>query len=212
MGGTRCALIVAPHPDDEIIGAAGLILSLKARGARVTVAVVSDGAASHPGSLRWPKARLVAARRRESLRALRRLGIPAGDVRFLGLPDGRLHEHEAQGRRMLHRVMATDSVDLIVGPAEEDAHPDHRAVARALKRASRSVRHLTYQVWPARGRTASRIRRHPVRGGVTMKRSLIRMHRTQLGMIRDDPGGFAIAPHELRAFGFPVEMFVEARR
>jgi hypothetical protein len=49
-------------------------------------------------------------------------------------------------------------------------------------------------------------------GGGSAKRSLIRLHRTQLGMIADDPDGFSIARHELAVFAHPVERFIEARR
>nr|WP_277998549.1 PIG-L family deacetylase [Sphingomonas liriopis] len=204
----RRALIVAPHPDDEVIGAAGLIQLLRRRGTRVGVAIVSDGAASHPGSLRWPRPRLIAARRRESLRALRRLGIPAGDVAFLGLPDSRLSDGVPSGT--LRRL--TRGIDLIVGPAASDAHPDHQAVAAALHRLPGRARRLTYQVWPPRTAIGARARTLVVPGGTAAKRSLIRLHATQLGMIRDDPAGFAIAAHELAAFAHPIETFVELRR
>jgi LmbE family N-acetylglucosaminyl deacetylase len=212
LHGTRRALVVAPHPDDEVIGAAGLIQALTVRGATVVVAIVSDGAASHPGSRRWPRTRLVAARRRESRRALRRLGVCAGEVRMLGLPDGRLDAHEGTARRRLRRIVARWRPDLIVGPAAEDAHPDHRAVARSLDAVAPAVRRLAYRVWPVRGRrrTASGLLR--VRGGAPAKRSLIALHRTQLGAIRDDPAGFAIAAHELRAFAHPLERFATVVR
>ena len=132
LAGIRRALIVAPHPDDEIIGAAGLIRRLKTIGAAVSVVIVSDGGASHPGSRRWPRARLVAERRRESRRALLMLGVSARDLRCLALPDGDLPRHVAEAVRHLRRLSAR--ADLIVGPAADDAHPDHRAVAAALDR------------------------------------------------------------------------------
>lgn len=212
LGFVHHALIVAPHPDDEVIGAAGLIRSLKVRGAAVTVVIVSDGGASHPGSRRWPHARLVAQRRRESLRALRRLRVPTGDVRFLGLADGGLPGDAIRCRRLLRRIVVATRADLIVGPAASDAHPDHRAVAEALRGPSSAARRLAYQVWPARGRGLARAQGLPVAGGFAAKRSLIRLHRTQMGAIRDDPAGFAIAPHELAAFAHPVEWFVDVTR
>jgi hypothetical protein len=49
-------------------------------------------------------------------------------------------------------------------------------------------------------------------GGSAAKRSLIRVHRTQLGAIADDPAGFAIARHELDAFSHPLEAYLEVRR
>jgi len=210
LAGIRRALIVAPHPDDEIIGAAGLIARLKAQGARVAVIVVSDGGASHPGSATWPRARLIAERRRESLRALRRLRVTTGEVRFLGLPDGGLGTTLPACTRALRR--AALRADLIVGPAAGDGHPDHRAVAQALRRLPGAARRLTYQVWPARHRHDPRTRTLRIAGGQPVKRALIRVHRTQLGAIRDDPAGFAIAAHELAAFAHPLEAFVELRR
>lgn len=210
IAGVRRAVIVAPHPDDEVIGAAGLIAALRRQGSQVDVIVVSDGAASHPGSTRWPAKRLVAARREESLRALRRLGVLPPQVTFLGLPDGALGGDDARCRRMLHRRLARRTADLLVGPAASDAHPDHQAVAAALRLWRCGARRLSYQVWPPRRRSVAR-QRAVVTGG-TAKRSLIRLHRTQLGAITDDPTGFAIARHELAVFAHPIEMFVEERR
>ncbi len=212
LAGVRRAAIVAPHPDDEIIGAAALIAALRRNGCDVRVIVVSDGAASHPGSLKWPRRRLVAARRLESLRALRRLEVLPGKVRFLGLPDGAVGTQEAQCRRALHAALRRACPDLIVGPAISDAHPDHRAVAAALRQWRSGARRLSYKVWPPRQRLGARGGLVVSPRGASAKRSLIRVHRTQLGAIRDDPSGFAIAPHELAAFAYPIECFVEERR
>lgn len=208
-GRVRTAIVVAPHPDDEVIGAAGLIAALRRRGATVTVLVVSDGAASHPGSLRWPRRRLIAARRHESRRALRRLDVGARNLRFLDLPDGRLHS-AACVRAIGRAVRQIGTPRLLVGPAGDDAHPDHRAVAAALSRLRPVVRRLSYRVWPARrARGAIPL---PVAGGAAWKRSLIRCYATQNGAIRDDPAGFAIARHELDAFAHPIERYGAERR
>jgi len=212
IDGVRRATIVAPHPDDEVIGAAALIGTLRRRGCDVRVIVVSDGAASHPGSEKWPRRRLIAARRQESLRALRRLAVLPEKVFFLGLPDGAVGAEEGRCRRALHATLARDVADLIVGPALIDAHPDHQAVAMALRRWRPGVRRLSYQVWPPRKRGGVSMRTVVMPRGASAKRSLIRLHRTQLGAITDDPNGFAIAPHELAAFAHPIERFVEDRR
>ncbi|QNE32140.1 PIG-L family deacetylase [Sphingomonas sp. NBWT7] len=211
LGGIRSALIVAPHPDDEIIGGAGLIAALRLRGATVRVVIVSDGGASHPGSTAWPRARLVAERRRESRRALLRLAVPADAVTFVGLPDGALAAQGEACRRTLRRLVAQTEPTLIVAPAASDAHPDHRAVAAALREIRTPARRLDYQVWPPRGRHPRAITLVVARGAAA-KRSLIRAHRTQLGAIRDDPAGFAIARHELAAFAHPLERFVAQQR
>lgn len=206
----RSALIVAPHPDDETIGAYGLIRALKVRRARVHVLVVTDGAGSHPASNRWPRRRLIAERRRESLAALRRIGVAAGDVTFLGLPDGGLSTMISTGAS-LRRASARHSYDLLVIPADDDDHPDHRAVAAALRRTA--ARRLHYLVWPNR-QTASRGASHylPLGQQVAAKRGVIQRYRTQMGAITDDPGGFAISGAELAGFARPVERFFEVQR
>jgi LmbE family N-acetylglucosaminyl deacetylase len=212
LRGLRGALIVAPHPDDETIAAHGLIRALKREGIRTRILVVADGAASHPASVRWPKARLVAERRRETRRAMRQIGVPAGDVRFLGLPDGQLASHGASGGRALWRaIKALGRGGLIVLPDASDAHPDHRAVARLAARArSPGTRRMAYLVWPDRTRpTARSTHGVPLGAARVAKRAAIGGYRTQMGAITDDPRGFAISRAELAAFTRPVERFSE---
>lgn len=210
LAGVRAALIVAPHPDDETIGAYGLIRALKARAARVRVVIVTDGAGSHRHSARWPTRRLVAERRRETLAAMRGIGVSAADVGFLGLPDGGLAGTRG-ARALLAKMARASGCDLIVLPAADDDHPDHRAVAAALARSA--VRRLDYLVWPNR-RTPSRRADRYVKLGqfAAAKRGAIKRYRTQMGAIRDDPGGFAIARGELARFARGIECFRERRR
>lgn len=212
LAGVRNALIVAPHPDDETIGAYGLIRALKVRLARVRILVVTDGAGSHPGSTRWPRHRLVAERQREVLAAMRRIGVPASDVTFLGLPDGGLSALAGRIGAMLWPAVARISAcDLIVLPAQDDDHPDHRAIALALRRSA--ARRLHYLVWPNR-QAPSRRASHYLRLGdqTAAKRGAIARYRTQMGAITNGPHGFAISRAELAGFARPVELFREVRR
>lgn len=88
-------LVVAPHPDDELIGAGLLIQRALQCGAQVRVVVVTHGDAFAYVGPR-PAQRISAerrtrglgvTRRSESLRALARLGLGADSVLFLGYPD-----------------------------------------------------------------------------------------------------------------------------
>lgn len=208
-------LVVAPHPDDEAIGAFGLVRRMRRRGGRVRVLVVSDGAASHQASRRWPRARLIAERRRETRRVMRRAGLAASAIRFLGLPDGGLGQLTAcESGRIAGAVRRLRGVTLLVAPSAEDAHPDHRAVAAILARvALPGARRLAYLVWPHRRRARrGAAMRIVIDGGAAAKRSAIRGYATQTGAIRDDARGFAIAPHELAAFAHPIERYAEHDR
>jgi len=206
----RRVLIVAPHPDDEAIAAWGLMDWLRRRGARIAVLVVSDGAASHPGSPSWPINRLVAERRRETLRAVRQLGMIPSDVAFLGLADGALDRDPMLVRRVLGRALRRrPSPDLIVSPEVEDAHADHRAVASAIDTLRRhGERRISYHVWPAFA--ARGPRRHGVilkGAALAAKRRIIRSYRTQAGRITDAPTGFIMTHEHVRAFARPRERF-----
>ena len=208
LGHPRAALIVAPHPDDELIGAAGLIACLRYRGTEVHVAVVTDGAASHPNSIKWPRRRLIAARQMETRHALRRLGVMPASIHFLGLPDGGTTVDDC--RRVLARqIRRLPRLDLIAGPTRDDSHPDHQAVAIALDTAGKHLRLLGYRVWPPQPLRRGHLATLPISSAA--KRSLIRLHHTQLGHIRDDPDGFQIMPRELDAFSRPLERYVSLR-
>ena len=174
--------------------------------------VVADGAASHPGSIAWPARRLVAERRRETRRALRRIGVAAGDVRFLGLPDGAVGDlHHAS---LARAIRAGPRPHLLALPDPSDAHEDHRAVARIARAvATPGARRVHYLVWPDRALPRPKATHGLALGcAQAAKRGAIRRYRTQMGAIVDDPAGFTISRRELAAFSRPVELYREARR
>ena len=76
--GGKTVLILAPHPDDEINLAGGVIEEYVAAGSRVVIAFSSNGDVFFPAALRY----------REALRAAAALGIGPEDVVFLGFGSG----------------------------------------------------------------------------------------------------------------------------
>lgn len=204
----RHALIVAPHADDETIGAWALMRRLAAQGTCIHVVIVSDGAASHPNSRRWPPARLVRERRRETRRAMAGLAIPPHRIHFLALPDGRLESGETT-RAIARLLRRCPPPGLIVGPVAQDAHGDHRAVAHALSARPRGrARRLGYQVWPERRRPRHRGHAIPLTAQeMQQKRRVLRGYRTQAGLITDAEAGFSMTWRHLRAFVRPSERF-----
>ena len=139
----RRVVVVAPHPDDEVLAVGGLLRLLALAGTAVEVVAVTDGEASHPGGSVAPQV-LASLRADETLAALAALGVPT-TVRRLGLPDG--------GREGLEQPV-TDAVRLdaatwVLGPWAGDGHPDHEAVGRACATAAArdGARLLAYPVW-----------------------------------------------------------------
>jgi LmbE family N-acetylglucosaminyl deacetylase len=143
----RRVVIIAPHPDDEVLGAAGLIqLALRER-RPVEIIAVTDGEGSHPGSDAFAPTSLAALRIRESVEALRRLGWDAPLVTRLHIPDGKVSAHLRELDDALARIMLPD--DLCVAPWIRDGHPDHDATGLAALQASQAVgaHSLGYLVW-----------------------------------------------------------------
>lgn len=134
-------LVVAPHPDDELLGAGGTNALLHREGARVELVAVTDGEASHAGMAE----RLRRVRPRETEAAAARMGTPFHRIHRLGHPDGAVDGHllEAQLSRL------TGPGDLVLAPWSRNGHPDHDIVGSAAVNAvERSGgRLLEYLVW-----------------------------------------------------------------
>ena len=81
-------MVIAPHPDDEVLGTGGLLRQLAATGSAIEIVAVTDGEASHPKSTRVSRRELAETRARERRVALDRLGVRPSRLTRLGLPDG----------------------------------------------------------------------------------------------------------------------------
>lgn len=130
--GIRRLLVVAPHPDDEVLGCGGLLARLARAGAEVDVLVLTDGAAVEPEPA--PALDVVAARAAECRAAAARLGV--AHVRFLGLPDGHLSERRADLQVALTAVLAEARPQWLLAPSPLDHHADHRAAGHAARTAA----------------------------------------------------------------------------
>jgi LmbE family N-acetylglucosaminyl deacetylase len=140
----RSVVVVAAHPDDEVLGVGGTMAILAAAGIRLRLIAITDGAASHPG-LRDDRG--IGARVRESAAALDRLGAGRTEVVRLGLPDTGLADHEQELSDILAEQCA--GFEVCLAPWEGDAHADHEAAGRAARRAGQQAGQtvLTYPVW-----------------------------------------------------------------
>lgn len=134
-------LVVAPHPDDEILGVAGLMSVLGA----VELVAVTDGEASHPGSTVYSQVELAAVRRAETAEALRRLGLDGARIHRLGHPDGGIDEDALAEE--LTRLLTPGRWCLVTWRG--DGHPDHETTGRAAARAcaETGARLIEYPIW-----------------------------------------------------------------
>ena len=135
-------LIVSPHPDDEILGAGGLIRMWSERGHRVIVLSVTDGEAAYP---EWRG--LDRIRRGELDQALATLcSRPVRTVR-LAIPDGGVRMNMTVLMGALRKLCESSST--LVAPFEADGHPDREAVAAACLAVADDLRRpiVRYPIW-----------------------------------------------------------------
>ena len=203
-------LVVAPHPDDEVLGAGGLLTAVGGE-----VAAVTAGEASHPGSTVHPPAALAGLRRAETADALRALGRPATVVHELGHPDGRVDE-----------TLLTGQLTALLRPGRwcvaawrADGHPDHEAAGRAAAAAcaATGARLLEYPVWAWHwGRPGDtripwhRARRLPLdEAAGAAKRAAIACFATQVDPLGPEPADAAVLPPAVLArFTRPFEVYL----
>lgn len=207
LDAVRRLVVVAPHPDDEVLAVGGLLCRAAQCDVEVVVLAVTDGEASHPGSSAVTPLELSRLRAEESSRAYRDLGLPPSCRHRMGCPDGAGAGLEAPLLAALCEILEPD--DLLVAPWEHDGHPDHEAVGRSARRAAaeRVIRLLGYPVWawhwtrPADGvlpwSRAVAVRLTP--GERAAKRSAVGRYRSQLEPVGPDPADTAVVPPEVLA-------------
>jgi LmbE family N-acetylglucosaminyl deacetylase len=135
------AVIIAAHPDDEVLGAGGIIAILAAAGARLRLVAVTDGAGSHPGIA--DPAGLARTRTAETAAALTALKADQIEVIRLGFPDTGLAAREDELTAILRELAR--GFGSCLAPWEHDVHPDHETVGRAALLASDQT--LRYPIW-----------------------------------------------------------------
>jgi LmbE family N-acetylglucosaminyl deacetylase len=99
LGRDTRLLVVAPHPDDEALGAAGLIQRVRQCGGEVQVLLLTSGDGFPEGvetadHIRRPSANdyrnYGTVREYETIAAMESLGVDRAHITFLGFPDGGL--------------------------------------------------------------------------------------------------------------------------
>lgn len=126
----RRILVVAAHPDDEVLGCGGLIARLVAAGAEASVLVLTDVTTSRAGA-----DSVAASVRGEMAQAMKVLGVTR--ARRLPLPDNRLDTVPLlQIVQEVEQERAFDP-DLVVTHAPSDLNVDHRVAHQATVTAFR---------------------------------------------------------------------------
>jgi LmbE family N-acetylglucosaminyl deacetylase len=113
-------LVLAPHPDDDIIGCGGSIAKHIQHGNHVAIVYMTSGEA---GSLQYPPEELGLIRETEARNAAASLGVT--DLTFLRNPDGYLQYNKEVIDQLVTLIRVKKPVTIYM-PHSNDAVPDHQ--------------------------------------------------------------------------------------
>lgn len=117
-------LVVGAHPDDAEVHVGGLLSLASKRGLKAAILDLTVGELGSRGTVETRKA--------EAIESTRILGVSRT---ILDLPDGRFDESEGN-RLKLMMELRHQRPDIIVLPAPDDRHPDHRRAHRLTREAA----------------------------------------------------------------------------
>jgi LmbE family N-acetylglucosaminyl deacetylase len=133
-GSVGSVVVLGAHCDDIAIGAGGTLLALcRANpGVRVDALVLSGGGTD----------------REDEERAALRAFCPGAelDVTVHKLPDGRLPAHWDESKNTVEELRGRSDPDVVLAPRTDDAHQDHRGLARLVPTAFRDHLVLGYEI------------------------------------------------------------------
>jgi LmbE family N-acetylglucosaminyl deacetylase len=139
--GQQRVWVLAPHPDDEAIGCAGVILLHHRAGDEVCVIYVTDGGASRAYNLQRDE--MVHRRYAEVAHASQLLGLSG--VEWLAAPEGAWQAADLYIQ--LQALLDQHQPSVIYAPSCVDYHPEHKKTAHLLARALPPTAHPCVRVY-----------------------------------------------------------------
>jgi len=122
-------MIIAPHPDDDILCCGNLIYK---NNKAVKIIFVTDGSKGSPRPEEHGR-KLALKRVTEAYNALRRLGVKDDNVVFLNNEDGNVkRQRERVYRQLSDLILGENNIRAIYFPSPFDAHPDHSEIGKII--------------------------------------------------------------------------------
>ncbi|MCX5869809.1 MAG: PIG-L family deacetylase [Deltaproteobacteria bacterium] len=148
-------MIIAPHPDDEVLGCGGLIAQASRKGVNVEVIILTGGGASHDNCCGISQEEVKRERRNLTKEALKTLGLNSNKITFLDWEDGKLplSDHPDFDTRVdeLAALLARLKPANIFCPHPFEGWSDHVAAQEitreAIKRSNVKTTFYYYCVW-----------------------------------------------------------------
>ena len=128
--GEKNILVVAPHVDDETIGAGGTLIKHRNRSDRISVVYVSDGGGS---TTEGSREELIAERKREGMGV--KDFLLAQSIYFLDEPDGNVNSNNDELVDKLVQILEKVNPNIIYTPFLIDGHRDHVETTKGVLKA-----------------------------------------------------------------------------
>ena len=142
-------LIVAPHPDDEVIGCSGLIQRAISQGKQLYICVLTGGEASHLSCCNLSEDELKKQRLTLTKTIDTQLGILPQHLYFLNFPDGHIH-HSHKESKSLEKILKQINPDVIYIPHQKgEGWSDHIEAGNIIKELIKgtTIQLYEYCVW-----------------------------------------------------------------
>jgi LmbE family N-acetylglucosaminyl deacetylase len=131
-------LVVAAHPDDEVLGCGGLIAKLINQGEQVRVVFIAEGTSCRYEALNKKVQEEIDYRNQCSIEALRSLGVSSHN--FYNLPCGRLDKEPIiEIAKIIEKEISDYMPTTVLTHSSNDVHNDHKITFRAVLQATRPV-------------------------------------------------------------------------
>lgn len=143
-------LVIAPHPDDDVLGVGGYMVKAAQEGKKVFTIYITDGAGSPRLDKKISDTEMASLREREAIGALRVL--KAKGAFFLRLKSAELIEKSTNVKETLSNIVNFLWPDIIFIPAPYERHKTHlictRLCLEALRISQVKINHLLgYSLW-----------------------------------------------------------------
>lgn len=189
-------LVIAPHPDDDIIGCGGSIVNHISNRSNVYIAYVTNGDASNQAYFPEEFRKL---RQKETLKAAEILGVESQNIFFLEESVWNIRTNEC--RLKLLKLIRKLKPNICYIPHANDAHVDHKIVHQAATEAINMASGpwfkeyekkenswevpvvLSYEVWTPLGEFSYTA---DISGFMDKKLSALREHKSQIAYTKYD--------------------------
>ena len=113
-------LVIAPHPDDEVLGMGGTIKKLSKKN-KIILCVISEGATAQ-----YKNKKMIQVRRNSCKKAAKILGI--SQTQFLDYPDMRLNLSHLDINKKLEEIIEKYKPEIVYTAPKNDLNLDHQVV------------------------------------------------------------------------------------